>query len=192
MMGFRISPGHASAPPSTWRPGDPQASAATLAGAAALAFGLALLFVHLARLPLLSAVGLSAGLTLAAVVDARLRLIPNLASLLIAGLAFFPGLTEGWTDRLAFALLLGGGLWAVQALHRHLRGEDGVGLGDIKLIVALALWLWPLTAAVALAVTVAMAVVYSWTNRGTGVPLAVVIAPVFAAAVILQRIGWAP
>jgi leader peptidase (prepilin peptidase)/N-methyltransferase len=190
-MGFRTSPGHAPTPPSIWRPDHPPAPATTLVGAAALALGLALLFVQLARLPLLPAIGLSAGLTLAAVVDARLRLIPNLASLLIAGLAFFPGLTEGWTDRLAFALLLGGALWTLQVLHRRLRGEDGVGLGDIKLIVALALWLSPLTAAVALAATVTAAMAYSQANRGAGVPLAVVVAPVFAAAVILQRIGWA-
>ena len=41
------------------------------------------------------------------------------------------------------ALIAGGGFWALSELWLRLRGRDGLGLGDAKLIGAGALWVGP-------------------------------------------------
>lgn len=56
----------------------------------------------------------------------------------------------GWERALLGGLLGGGGLWAVSELYRRLRGMDGLGLGDAKLMLMAGALLGP--AAVGIAV----------------------------------------
>jgi leader peptidase (prepilin peptidase)/N-methyltransferase len=44
-------------------------------------------------------------------------------------------------ERALSAAVAGGGLLLVSLLYRALRGRDGLGLGDVKLIAGLAAWL---------------------------------------------------
>jgi leader peptidase (prepilin peptidase)/N-methyltransferase len=58
--------------------------------------------------------------------------------LLGLGLAFGAGTL---TDRLVGAAVGGGGALAIALAYRSLRGRDGLGLGDVKLMAALGAWL---------------------------------------------------
>jgi leader peptidase (prepilin peptidase)/N-methyltransferase len=58
--------------------------------------------------------------------------------LLGLGLAFGAGTL---TDRLIGAAIGGGGALAIALAYRSLRGRDGLGLGDVKLMAALGAWL---------------------------------------------------
>lgn len=98
---------------------------------------------------------LAAGLALVvvaiAVVDLRSFLIPdglNAAALLL-GLAYAAttaqGMAQDVTEALAVALLRGAALaglfLALRAAYRHLRGREGLGLGDVKLAAVAGVWL---------------------------------------------------
>jgi leader peptidase (prepilin peptidase)/N-methyltransferase len=72
--------------------------------------------------------------------------IPDSANLLL-GLC---GLTTTWAlspallpQHAAAALVAGGGLFLISELYYRLRGRDGLGLGDVKLVTAGALWIGP-------------------------------------------------
>ncbi|KRA57825.1 hypothetical protein ASD79_16050 [Caulobacter sp. Root655] len=96
------------------------------------------------RAGLLSVLGLA--LLSSALIDARTRRLPDLLTVLIAA----AGATLAWT-RAPTDLALGvvaaiaafGLLQFVRLAFRALRGHDGMGFGDVKLIVALCLWLGP-------------------------------------------------
>jgi len=60
--------------------------------------------------------------------------------LLALGLLLGPG-TIG--ERLLGAAIGGGGLLAIALLYKALRGREGLGLGDVKLMAALGAWLSP-------------------------------------------------
>lgn len=102
-----------------WRnPDDP------IGGAATLALGLALL--------------------LGLLVDLRIQLLPDLVIWPVAGLGALLCLTgHGVSPQTALwgALAGGGGLWLLSALFALLRGQAGLGLGDVKLVAAAGLWL---------------------------------------------------
>jgi leader peptidase (prepilin peptidase)/N-methyltransferase len=80
--------------------------------------------------------------------------------LLALGLLLGP---DDWPIRLAGAGLGGGLLWLLAWGYRRLRGTDGLGLGDVKLVAALGAWLGPwmlgplLTIAAALGLLIAAA-----------------------------------
>lgn len=72
--------------------------------------------------------------------------IPDSANLLL-GLC---GLAATWAAtpanlplHAAAALIAGGGLFLISELYFRLRGRDGLGLGDVKLVAAGALWIGP-------------------------------------------------
>ncbi|WP_407529121.1 prepilin peptidase [Methylobacterium oryzisoli] len=85
-------------------------------------------------------------LTLAATVtDLRARIIPDRLNLGLFGLGLA---LAAWADpapaaiaaRLAEAGLAAGLFWSLRALHAHLRGRIGLGLGDVKFIGTAAVW----------------------------------------------------
>ena len=79
------------------------------------------------------------------VVDLRRQLLPDPLVLPLLPL----GLLEAWLtggDLLAAtagAIFGGGLLWVVRAAHRRLRGREGLGLGDVKLMAAGGAWIGP-------------------------------------------------
>lgn len=82
-------------------------------------------------------------LTLAAL-DVRHLWLPDrlTAPLAALGLAFGGITTGAWpADRLIGAVSGFVSLWAIGAAYRHLRGRDGLGLGDAKLLGAIGAWL---------------------------------------------------
>ncbi|MBT2187162.1 prepilin peptidase [Sphingobium nicotianae] len=94
-----------------------------------------------------------------AVLDARHLWLPDALTFPLAAL----GLTFGdWVmpapfqDRLIGAALGYGALFAIATLYRRLRGRDGLGLGDAKLLGAIGAWLgWHLLPLVLLAASMA-------------------------------------
>jgi leader peptidase (prepilin peptidase)/N-methyltransferase len=93
------------------------------------------------RVAVLQAV-MGLGLLFVAVFDLKTRRIPNLA---VAILAITAAAVAALEDRLWSSLGAAVAAWVflagARALFRRLRGRDGFGGGDVKLIAALALWL---------------------------------------------------
>jgi leader peptidase (prepilin peptidase)/N-methyltransferase len=77
-------------------------------------------------------------------IDVRSWQLPDVLTLplvilgLVVGVAFDP---EQLTDRALGAALGYLSLWAIAALYRALRGREGLGLGDAKLLAASGAWL---------------------------------------------------
>jgi leader peptidase (prepilin peptidase)/N-methyltransferase len=139
-----------------------------MAGASVAVFGLvfAAAFVLTAVPWLIVFVSVPLGLILSAltVVDIRTYRLPDLLTLpLIAlGLAATALIDPAALPWHAVATAMGYGLLAgVAALYRWLRGRDGLGLGDAKLLAAGGAWLGPagLPSMLALAAVSALAVV---------------------------------
>ena len=83
---------------------------------------------------------------LIAIVDARQFTIPNISTYATFVLGFVIGEPEGmWGSSLlaslAGATIGGGALLALRYGYRRLRGFDGLGLGDVKLVAAGGAWL---------------------------------------------------
>lgn len=82
-------------------------------------------------------------LTLAAL-DVKHLWLPDRLTAPLAGLGLaFGGITTGaWpVDRLIGAVAGFGSLWLIGAAYRRVRGRDGLGLGDAKLLGAIGAWL---------------------------------------------------
>ncbi len=90
-----------------------------------------------AHTPLIASVGWL--LMFGALVDARTRMLPDVTTLGVAALAFTDAALRG-VDALrssAVGWIVGfGALWLVARLYRALRGRDGLGAGDAKLLGA--------------------------------------------------------
>jgi prepilin signal peptidase PulO-like enzyme (type II secretory pathway) len=92
--------------------------------------------------------------------DLRYRLLPDGLTLPLIALgvlgadAVGPGLAASVTGLLG----AGGAVWLIAAAFRHLRGIDGLGGGDVKLIAAMGAWLGPLATAQAVAVAALSAI----------------------------------
>lgn len=91
---------------------------------------------------------LAASLLGAAVIDARTRILPDALTAIVAVVGFWLSALHG-LDRVVFGLGAAALSGAIFLLLRKgsaaLRGEVGLGLGDVKLFCALALWLGLLT-----------------------------------------------
>jgi leader peptidase (prepilin peptidase) / N-methyltransferase len=89
---------------------------------------------------------------LIAAVDARRYVIPDqltAASLIIGCAHAVIVATDGIATELAQAAwraaVLAGIFWSLRSAYRHLRGRDGMGLGDVKLAGVAGVWLdWPM------------------------------------------------
>ena len=77
---------------------------------------------------------------------------PGAAAAFACSLALPPAWTLGigWERAAAGALLGGGGLWLVSVLYRRLRGVEGLGLGDAKLMLLVGALLGPAAVAITL------------------------------------------
>lgn len=99
----------------------------------------------------LAAVFFSTLLLVLSLIDLATYLLPDMLTLPGAGAALLCSLLLpphwtlgiGWQSALAGGLLGGGGLWAVAALYRRIRGVDGMGLGDAKLLLLVGALLGP-------------------------------------------------
>ncbi len=128
-------PADGAAPPVPWR-------RALLIGLAALALGI---WASLALAWPVSAVGALFGvaLLLVAVIDAEHLWLPNILTLPLgaAGLAASAFVGPGrFVDHLIGAVLGFAVLAGLAALYKRLRGRDGLGGGDARLLAALGAW----------------------------------------------------
>ncbi len=137
-------------------------------------------------------------LLFAALVDFRTRLIPDGASfsLIAAGpaLLYFLHGTNGLFTALVGASLGYGVFWLVAFAYRHLRGREGLGMGDAKLLAAGGGWMGPfaLPWIILLAASSALAILLL-TNKGnlrgdTELPFGPALA--FAIFVLWLWFGW--
>jgi leader peptidase (prepilin peptidase)/N-methyltransferase len=86
-------------------------------------------------------------LALAAAIDARHQVLPDglTLPLLLAGLAVAAALDSTMLADHALGAVAGYGAFALIAwLYRRIRGQEGLGLGDAKLLAAIGAWVgWP-------------------------------------------------
>lgn len=114
-----------------------------LAELASCAFALAAAYVFGPGWHFLAAVGFGTLLLVLSLIDLATFLLPDVLTLPGAGAAFLAStllprqhtLGIGWQAALLGALIGGGGLWLLAWTYRRLRGVDGLGLGDAKLML---------------------------------------------------------
>lgn len=117
----------------------------TEAGLGLIALGL---FINFDPLDAIARLALCAALLAASWVDIDWRIIPDVISLpgIVAGFAAAALLMPdiGWKSSL-FGIALGGGLlFAVGEAYRLLRGKEGMGMGDVKLLAMIGSFVgWP-------------------------------------------------
>ena len=115
------------------------ATAAIFAGGAA-AYGLTpLLLVRLA---------FASALIVLFAIDLRHQILPNVITLpgIVVGFAASWFLSPGWLSSLAGIAAGGGILLGVAAAYSRLRGREGLGMGDVKMLAMIGAFLgWPLT-----------------------------------------------
>lgn len=107
-----------------------------------LIFCLPLLWIHPdTKLLVLHALLLSSFITLA-VIDAEHKLIPDECCVVILACALSINLINQTLESSVLGLLIGyGSIYALHWGYKAVRGKDGIGLGDVKLIAAIGAWL---------------------------------------------------
>jgi len=81
-------------------------------------------------------------------IDLEHHLLPNVITLpgIAAGLAFSVVTDPGWLDALIGIVVGGGLLWAVAEIYYRVRGEEGLGMGDVKMLAMIGAFVgWKLT-----------------------------------------------
>jgi leader peptidase (prepilin peptidase)/N-methyltransferase len=81
-----------------------------------------------------------------AVIDLRHRILPNPITLggTVVGLLFSTMLPPGWASSLIGVLIGGGVLFVIGELYFRLRGIEGMGMGDVKMLAMIGAFLgWP-------------------------------------------------
>ena len=139
-----------------------------------------------------------------AMVDLDQLIIPDLANIAIAvlGLALLgfetpaSALLEETSHALLRAVVAGGLLLLIRFSFEHFAGNEGLGLGDVKLMAVGALWLsWiSLPYALVMAAFAAIMVIVlrgirqrAWLDRTTEIPFGAFLAPAIWAAFFLER-----
>jgi leader peptidase (prepilin peptidase)/N-methyltransferase len=82
------------------------------------------------------------------VIDLRHRILPNPITVggMVIGLASSTVLPPGWRDALIGAFAGGGGLLAIAWTYSRVRGQEGLGMGDVKMLAMIGAFLgWRLT-----------------------------------------------
>ena len=81
------------------------------------------------------------------VIDLQSRILPNIVTLpgIVVGLLAAFVLDPGWESAILGAILGGGGLLLVGEIYQRLRQEQGVGMGDVKMLAMIGAFLgWQL------------------------------------------------
>ena len=82
------------------------------------------------------------------VIDLRHRILPNVITLpgIVAGLIFGSMLPPGWLASVIGAAVGGGVLFVIAEAYYRLRGVEGLGMGDVKMLAMIGAFLgWQLT-----------------------------------------------
>jgi leader peptidase (prepilin peptidase)/N-methyltransferase len=79
------------------------------------------------------------------VIDLRHRILPNAITVpgIVAGLVFSAMLPPGWVSSIIGAVLGGGVLFAIAEAYYRLRGVEGLGMGDVKMLAMIGAFLGP-------------------------------------------------
>ena len=79
------------------------------------------------------------------VIDLRHRILPNAITIpgIAAGLVFSALLPPGWVASFVGAALGGGILFAIAEVYYRLRGVEGLGMGDVKMLAMIGAFLGP-------------------------------------------------
>ena len=103
--------------------------------------------------------------------DVRKGIIPNL---LVEGVALL-GVFYGGVETLLSTVILGALGYGLYKLYPRIRGKEGIGLGDVKLMAASGLWLYPAQIPLFLIFTglggVLMALLWKVLKKGPKFPL---------------------
>ncbi|MEE2635910.1 MAG: prepilin peptidase [Acidobacteriota bacterium] len=77
------------------------------------------------------------------VIDLQYRILPNVITLpgVLVGLVTSMFLVPGWWPAFIGALVGGGVLWVVGAVYFRLCGEEGMGMGDVKMLAMIGAFL---------------------------------------------------
>jgi len=113
---------------------------ALLFAACAWAYGPTLLFV--------SRVLFGSALIVLFAIDLEHHLLPNVVTLpgIVVGFVFSLFLPPGWLDSLIGLVVGGGGLFLIAEGYYRLRHEEGLGMGDVKMLAMVGAFLgWKLT-----------------------------------------------
>jgi leader peptidase (prepilin peptidase) / N-methyltransferase len=81
-------------------------------------------------------------------IDLEHHLLPNAITLpgIVVGLAFSLVTEPGWLASLIGAIVGGGSLWLIAEVYYRLRQEEGLGMGDVKMLAMIGAFVgWPLT-----------------------------------------------
>src|SRR5207248_9388557 len=75
------------------------------------------------------------------------KILPNVITLpgIVAGLLLSEVAGPGWQSSLVGVLAGGGMLWAIAEIYYRMRGEEGLGMGDVKMLAMIGAFLgWKL------------------------------------------------
>jgi leader peptidase (prepilin peptidase) / N-methyltransferase len=95
-------------------------------------------------------------------IDLEHHLLPNAVTLpgILAGLAFSLFTEPGWVASLIGAVVGGGSLWLIGEAYYRLRHEEGLGMGDVKMLAMIGAFIgWQLTIVTLMMASVAGSVV---------------------------------
>lgn len=128
----------------------------------------------------LAAVGVV--LTIVAIFDAKALVVADLHVVGLLACALVGPLAQSWLTALGGAVVGGGLLWGVRWAFQRVRGVEGLGLGDVKLMIALGALVGPERVLWIIVAGCILGLVWALVRRGPGegaiaVPLAATSAP---------------
>ncbi len=135
-------------------------------------------------------------------IDFREGIIPDWLNLAIAALGAIHAAALGGAAFLAEAIveaaIIGGAIWVLRRLYFMLRGVQGLGLGDVKLLAASALWVGAagipmqllVASLTALLAAVGLQLGGQAMTRQTALPFGPFLALGLLITLALQQTGW--
>ena len=95
-------------------------------------------------------------------IDLEHHLLPNVITLpgIVVGLAFSLLTEPGWLSSLIGIVVGGGSLWLIAEVYYRIRHEEGLGMGDVKMLAMIGAFLgWQLTLVTLMMASVAGSIV---------------------------------